>query len=171
MACDLTSSYTLDCKDSVGGVKEIYFIEFANVTGYTSGTGNEISAITKASTKVFRKYQQIRETASFTETINDNIVNGTNYVTQELSIFLPKKQTALRDEIALLGQNRLVAVVVDNNGKAFIMGKSNGVDRNGGTANSGTAFADRNGYELKFIAMEPLQAHIYTGTLSALTTA
>lgn len=169
MACALTSSFALGCKDSVGGVKEVYLIEFENVTSYTPGvTTNTFSTITKAAGKSFRKYEQIRETSSFTQTFNDNIVNGTSYVTQELELYLPKLATTTRNEVLLLAQNRLVIVVVDRNGKAWIMGKENGADRNGGTAATGTAMADRNGYVIKFQAMEVFEAYEYTGALSAL---
>jgi len=168
MSCTLTSGYTLDCKDSVGGLKEMYFIEFANVSSYTL-TGNVITAITKASGKVFRKYELVRETAYLTQTYNDNIQNGTSYVTQEIELFIAKLSTTMRDEIQLLGQNRLIAVVVDNNGKAWLLGKTNGVERNGGSASTGTAFGDRNGYVLKFVGMEPFHAYEFTGSLSGLT--
>jgi len=165
MACALTASFTLSCKDSIGGLKEVYFIEKENITDYTT-SGDQITVITKASGKVFRKYEQIRETSSFTQTYNDNIVNGTTYVTQELEIYLPKLTTAMRTEVASLAQNRLVAVVVDNNGKQWVLGKVNGLDRNGGTASTGTAMADRNGYVLKFIALEPTAAYEFTGSVS-----
>lgn len=168
MACALTASFTLGCKDSIGGIKEVYLIEKENVTGYTP-SGDQISDITLVSGKVFRKYEQIRETSSFTQTLNDNIVNGTSYITQELELYLPKLTDSTRKEVGLLGQNRLIAVVVDNNGKAWICGKVNGLDRNGGTASTGTAMADRNGYVLKFLALEPVAAYEYTGLLTDLT--
>ena len=38
MACLISSSFALDCKDSVGGVKAIYLVNWAN-TGFTVASG------------------------------------------------------------------------------------------------------------------------------------
>jgi hypothetical protein len=35
MACALTQSYTLDCKDSIGGLKEVYFAAVEDVASWT----------------------------------------------------------------------------------------------------------------------------------------
>ena len=63
-------------------------------------------------------------------------------------------QAATRNEIALLGQIRLVAVVEDRNGKYWYYGKENGLMREGGNGGTGTAMGDRNGYELIFTGDE-----------------
>ncbi len=55
MACALTQGYTLDCRDSLGGITEVYFIEAGNVSSITEASG-VVSAIVKGSGKVFRKY-------------------------------------------------------------------------------------------------------------------
>lgn len=164
MSCALTSAYSLPCKDSIGGVKEVYLIEKANATFTPSG--NVITAITLASTKHWFKYEQIRETASFTQTYTDNIANGTQFVTQELDMFIPKLSTTLRNEIALIAQNRLYIVVLDRNGQYWLMGYENGCDRVGGTAATGTAMGDKNGYSLKFQAMEAHEAYEVTASLT-----
>lgn len=163
MSCALTTGYSLDCKDSVGGIKEVHFIEKANAT--FTFTSNVVSAITLASTKHWFKYEQIKETSSFTQTYNDNVANATSFVKQELEIIIPKLATATRNEIALLAQNRLYAVVTDRNGVKWLLGYQNGVDRVGGTASTGTAMGDRNGYVLKFEATEPVEAFEVTAAL------
>jgi hypothetical protein len=53
MACALTQGYALDCRDSLGGITEVYFIEFKNVSAVTEASG-VVSAITKGAGKVFR---------------------------------------------------------------------------------------------------------------------
>lgn len=169
MSCTLTSNYTLPCRDSVGGVSKLYVIELGNTT--FSMTSNVATTTVNATGKKFWEYELIRETAYFTQTINDNTQNQTTYVTQELEITLPKLSTTLRDEIEKMGQVRLVFVIVDRNGKMWIMGKNNGCERNGGTASTGTAFGDLNGYKIKFMTMEANQAYEYTGLVSTLTTA
>jgi len=61
MACALTQGYTLDCKDSLGGIKAVWFISSANVSSVTEASG-VVSAITKASGKVFYKYELVKNT-------------------------------------------------------------------------------------------------------------
>jgi hypothetical protein len=153
MPCSLTQSYALDCRDSLGGITEVYFIEFKNVSAITEASG-VVSAITKGSGKVFRKYELVPATSSLTETFNANVQNGTVYYGQELSIVLNKLQVNTRNEILLLNKNVLMAIATDNNGKYWLLGKTNGINVTGGNGATGTAQGDRSGYTLTFSAME-----------------
>lgn len=170
MACALTTGYSLDCRDSAGGVKSVYFIEIDNVSGTTSASGT-ISAIAKANNRVFYKYNLQRATAEAMEEYQDSSENGTTYVNQTLSIVLNKMQAATRNEIALLAQNRLLAVIEDRNGKYWLYGKENGLQRSGGKAGTGKAFGDRNGYELTFTGEEGTTAmEVSSGIIAGLLT-
>ena len=153
MPCSLTQSYALDCRDSLGGITEVYFIEFKNVSAITEASG-VVSAITKGSGKVFRKYELVPATSSLTETFNANVQNGTVYYGQELSIILNKLQVNTRNELLLLNKNVLMAIATDNNGKYWLLGKTNGINVTGGNGTTGTAQGDRSGYTLTFSAME-----------------
>ncbi len=149
MACALTQGYTLGCKDSAGGLKNVYFIEFANVTGITEASGT-VSAISRANGGKFYKYNLQRATASWNEAYNDSAENGTSFHVQTLTVILNKMQAATSQEIKLLAQNKLIAIAEDRNGKFWLLGQENGIERSGGQAGSGTAMGDRNGYELTF---------------------
>ena len=153
MSCALTQNYTLDCKDGVGGLKYVFIIEKDNATlTYSTGT---ISAVVNATSKKWWKYELVKETASFKETMNDNVQNGTTFYTQELEIVLNKLQTATRNELLLLGKAHLWIIAVDFNGKNWLLGYQNGVDRSGGSSETGKAYGDRNGYTISFKGMEP----------------
>lgn len=149
MACALTQGYTFDCKDNIGGLKSVWFIAWNDVTAITEASGT-VTAITKAGGKVFYKYQLVRNTASFTENIAGSIENGTVVYNQELLIVINKMQVSMRNEILLLAQNNLMAVVEDQNGRYWLAGRYNGLDLLTGTAGTGVAQADRNGYSLTF---------------------
>jgi hypothetical protein len=171
MACALTTGYSLDCRDSAGGVKSVYFIEIDNVSGVTSASGT-ISAIAKANNRAFYKYNLQRATAEASEAYNDSAENGTSFHTQTLNIVLNKMQAATRNEIALLAQNRLLAVIEDRNGKYWLYGKENGLQRAGGKSGTGKAFGDRNGYELTFVGEEKDSAmEVSSGIIAGLLTA
>lgn len=170
MPCALTQGYVQDCRDSLGGAKAFYIIEFANIVS-TTATANVITAITKTATKRFWKYVPVRDTGYAKETITSSVPNGTVYYAQELMFPLNKLQTNMRNEIMLLAQNRLAIVVVDANGKAWLFGQANGLDLSAGEAGTGTAPGDRNGYTMTFSGNEPaLAIEVSTATIATLET-
>jgi len=171
MPCALTQGYTLDCRDSLGGITEVYFIASSDVTSTTEASG-VITALVKATGKRFYKYELTKGTSMFTETVASNVQNGTLYYTTELTIILNKLQANTRNEILLLGQNRLVAVAKDSNGKFWYLGKTRALDLSAGSAATGTAEGDRSGYTLTFAGAEPsLCPEVNSTVSSALTTA
>ena len=170
MACALTSNYTLDCRDSVGGLVEIYFIEEGNVESITEASG-VVTAITKASGKVFRKYEQDQDTAFFVENLNSNVQNSSLFYQQELTIVCNKMQTATRNELLLLNKNRLIAVAKDANGAYWLLGKTRFLHATAGNSGSGTASGDRNGYTFTYTALEPSLAPSVDSTIIAGLTA
>jgi hypothetical protein len=151
--CALSSDYNFSCDVGVGGNKEVYFIELGNATTLTESSGT-ITAITKAAGKVFRKYQLVQETANFDEAISGNLQNGTLFYDQKGVIIINKQNVAVRNEIMLLAVNRLIAVVVDNNGNNKLYGRVNGLRMLTGSIATGTAWGDRNGYTLNFEGKE-----------------
>ena len=82
MPCALTQGYTLDCKESIGGIKAVWFIPFADVTTITEASG-VVTTITKSAGKVFYKYQLVKQTSSLTENITASVENGTVFYAQE----------------------------------------------------------------------------------------
>lgn len=170
MACALTSNYTLDCRDSVGGLVEIYFIEAGNVSSIIEASG-VVTAITKASGKVFRKYEQDQDTAFFVENLNSNVQNGSQFYQQELTMVCNKMQTATRNELLLLNKNRLIAVAKDANGAYWLLGKTRFLHATAGNSGSGTASGDRNGYTFTYTALEPSLAPSVDSTIIAGLTA
>jgi hypothetical protein len=171
MPCALTQGYSLDCKDSAGGITEVYFIELANVSGIVSASG-VVTGLTKASGKHFWKYELPKETGSFTHNPTVSTENGTLFFEQNLTIVVNKLSASINTELKLLAQNILVAVVKDNNNKYWMLGKERGLDMSGSTSGSGTAFGDRSGYSLVFVGKEPDQLYEVNSTVAnALQTA
>ncbi len=79
-------------------------------------------------------------------------------------------QANTRNELLLLAQNLLVAVVADRNGKFFILGLKNGLVITTAKAESGTKMGDRNGYTIEFVGAEPeLAQEVSSGIISGLT--
>ena len=157
MACALTAGYTQDCRDSVGGVKEIKVIEMANVASFTE-TANVVTTVTNASTKRWWSYKPAKETVTAKSAITANVQNGTLYYAQEVSLAINKMQTSLRTELGNLAKNILYVAVRDANDKYWIYGYTRGLDVTGGETGTGTAPGDRNGYQLTLTGQEPADA-------------
>jgi|TARA_R110000824_G_scaffold396622_1_gene598301 hypothetical protein len=156
MPCALTKGFTLDCKDSLGGVKSVRLTTLAEYLVLDpTVVGGEIDAWGSAST-VFFKYDQLKETSSMTETINASAQNGTVYYTPEVTIVMSKLDATKRNEIKLLAQNRLVAIVETNDEVPayFVVGVTTGLEVSAGTSASGTAYADLQGYSITLSGME-----------------
>jgi|SRR6185437_10630555 len=153
-SCALTQDYNFGCDVGTGGTKECWLIELENVGELVESSGT-ITTITKLTGKVFRKYQLVLETANFEETITGNRQNGTLFYTQAGTIILNKQQVAVRNEILLLSKNKLIVIAHDNNDSYRLYGRLYGLMLQTGTAATGTAWGDRNGYTLNFTGAEP----------------
>lgn len=170
--CALTQGYNLDCREGIGGIKEVYIIEKANVSAVTESSGI-VSAITKAAGKRFWKYSLVRETSNAVENITGNEQNGTIFYDQTVTIVLNKRQASVRNEILLLAKNFLMMVVVENQlnssgeTRAWLFGRDQGLQLLTGTSESGTAWGDRNGYSLPFNGKEQELAPEVTYSLLA----
>jgi hypothetical protein len=168
--CALTQDYSFGCDTGVGGTKECYLIELENIASYTESSGT-LTAITKVSGKVFRKYQLVLETANFEEDIQGNRQNGTLFYPQKGTIVINKQNVAVRNEILLLAKNRLVVVIKDNNDTYRLFGREYGLMLQTGNATTGVAWGDRNGYTLNFTGNElELAPFVSASVISTLQT-
>lgn len=168
MSCDITSGFTLGCRDNSGGIKNIYILSgsIGSVTGYENGFITEISG-----SGTFYKFELAKQTGDFTETINASVENGTVFYEQVVNSPFHKMQSSTRNQIKVLAQNPALKIVVETNngqddgiGVLFLAGQQNGLTLSGGTGQTGTAFGDLNGYSLTFTGQEPLPASEISGS-------
>ncbi|MFT3679427.1 MAG: hypothetical protein QM791_04090 [Ferruginibacter sp.] len=152
--CALTQDYSFGCDFGAGGVyKDCYLIELENVSATPESSGT-VTSVTKVTGKIFRKYQLVKETASFDETIGGNQQNGTIFYDQKGVIIINKQSVQMRNEIMLLAKNRLVVIARDNNGLWKLYGREQGLQLLDGSITTGVQFTDRNGYVLNFTSKE-----------------
>jgi len=149
MSCALTQDYSLGCQDFFGGIITSYIIEKENVTTCTVTAGT-VSTLTKATGKFFRKYELEAHTGDGKETKTVNPANGTSNTKQVITFPINGMSVSVRNEIELLAQNRLIIILIDNNGNAWLYGKDFGLRLDTTSAMTGKALADRNGYDLTF---------------------
>ena len=163
MACiALTKGRGLLCNRSAGGVKYIYFAVYDQITSWALNAAagiREVDTIDFGSNSIYR-YTVPRGSSQVQETITGSNENGTIFYTPTCSMVINRLTKEDQNEIKLLGQTQVVIFAQLNehlaNGHDVIvtLGINNAMSLNAGTADSGTAFADRNGYTLNFDGFE-----------------
>lgn len=154
MACLLTTGRTEPCRDAVGGLKAVYFIDFQE-DAFTI-TAGEATALDVGVTAAY-KFDLLADGNTFTQPFESSQDNGTSVYTQTLSVVLKKQDTATANELALLVKARPVIVVQDRMDNYFVMGITDGTVATG-EIQSGGAKADFNGYNITFTATETAPA-------------
>lgn len=177
MACDITSGFTLECRDVVGGVKNLYILS-GSVDGVTgSGATGLISDLSGSG--VFYKFELTRGNGDWTEAINGSTENGTVFYSETINATFHKLQSATRNQMRVLAKNPALKVIVETNNdedgiKYFYVGEENGLQLNAGQAATGVAFGDANAYTFTFTGEErepasPLSGSVLEDVLTGIT--
>jgi hypothetical protein len=162
MACDITLGRLEPCKQSVGGLKAVYFINYDS-TLYSGATltNEEITALT-APIACFKF--DLKGGNSFDETNENSRENGTNFWTQTGTLVLKKQDLTTQKELKLLASGRPQVIIEDYNGNFRLAGAQNGCECVVNTA-SGSAMGDLNGYNVTFTGQEKQPADFIDATL------
>ena len=160
MACTIANGRVEQCKDSVSGLRNIYFINYqiepSHVTYDVTNT-DLITAVTNVDS--LYKFELKSTENSFEQTINSDRNNGTTFFTQTLNIKLKKQDIATSKSIKLLSYGRPHVVVQTNSNQFFLMGLNHGADVVSGSLSSGSDMASFNGYSLTLEAQEECYAN------------
>lgn len=164
MACDISLGRLEPCKDAVGGLNAVYFVNFGAATGYTYNVTNTDVIDEVLGTPEAFKYE-LKGGSSYTETITSSRENGTTFFEQKLSLTLKKLTITQHKQIKLLSYGRPQVIVEDNNGNFFYCGLEHGMDVTGGTIVTGASMGDLSGYTLELTGMERVPANFIGDTL------
>lgn len=163
MACDLTLGRTEKCKDSIGGIKAVFF---ANSTvGYTETVDGIITDINDGAAipAAITLYQyDTKDVSNLEETINTSRETGTTFWEQVVNLTLKKLDTATRKELMLMAYGSYTLFIWDNNDNILMVGKDRGTDVTGGTVVTGTALGDLSGYTMVLTGREGSPANFLT---------
>jgi len=158
MSCsNLTAGFLDLCNDSTGGIEKI-FIGNGPVQSITQSAGN-ITAITVGGSAMvpadFFVFETPRQVSSITETTTVSQENGTLFFDQQLTAVFNQMSAAKRDQLLLLAQaTTMVVVAKDGNGNYWSIGVEKGAFLVSASATSGSAYGDRNGYEIVIGGLE-----------------
>lgn len=139
----------LGCKDNMGGIKEVYLIKESEVTDIQLDEGaSAVASITLADSATFKTYKFRKGTSSMSSTMTTDEAAGTMSVQTDLALQFSKMETAKRLEIMAMCMDSLKGIVLDANGKYWLLGYDYPITASAATGNTGTAFADFGGYNI-----------------------
>jgi hypothetical protein len=172
MSCFISSAVALGCSDGIGGIKKIYIVGGGgSVTGYTYNADGEITGTTSTSGTTLYGFELKRNTSSLAQNVQKNFENGTIFFEQVLTAILFKYSQEKRNILQELSQNDQIQIVaIDQNDVQYLLGQVNGMYLSGGSAATGTAYGDRNGFEMIFTGQENVPARVIDGALAAVFT-
>ena len=156
MACDLSIGRKVPCKDVLGGITKVYFVNFGDLGTVTFNAGDEISNMT-GTASAFQ--YDVKGSSSLEQAITSSRENGTTFFEQTLTLSLPKLSKEDNKEIKLLAYGRPHIVVEDYNGNCMMCGVDFGCEITGGSIATGAAMGDMSGYSLTLTATEKMPAN------------
>ena len=162
MACDLSKGRLEPCKDSVGGITAVYFVNFGDMSDiqYNVTDTDAIDSIGNTTTADVNVYKyDVKGASSFTQNIQSDRATGTTAFEQVLELTLKKLTKEDHKELKLLSFGRPHVIIEDNNGNLMLGGLEHGMDVTGGTIVTGSAMNELSGYTLTLTGMEKAPAN------------
>jgi hypothetical protein len=160
MACNLTQGRQEVCKESIGGLAGVYFINYTTGSFTKNGSG-QVTALPTGTTVY---YYELKGNSTYTETVNTSRDNGTTFFSQELVLNLKKLTNEMTTQLKLMAYGRPQIVVWTMNGDALLVGEREGADVTAGTIQTGGALGDLYGYSITFTGQEQLPAAFISGS-------
>ena len=165
MSCDLSAGRLVNCKDVVGGIQTVYFIDFGDMTDFVL-TADEITDAQAAGIQIYR-YDLKGAGSSLEQAITSSSDNGTTFFEQTLTLSLPKLSKEDMVQFKLLSFGRPLAIVRDMNDNFVLCGKDHGLSVSSGSITTGAAMGDMSGTTLTLTGQEKLPANFISGATFA----
>lgn len=161
MACELANGRLEVCKDAVGGIDAIYFINFGDYSYPTDITYVSTTDTIDTVANVASLYKfEVKGTNTFDQVVNSNRENGTSYVEQTLTFTLKKQDATTHKTVKLLSYGRPNVVIKNRNNQFFLAGLEHGMELTTANVVNGSAMGDLNGYTLTLVGTEKLLANL-----------
>ena len=148
MACDLTAGRQEVCKESVGGLAGVYFVNF-QTGSFTTDVNGLVDGF---------------PASAYTETVNTSRENGTTFFSQELVLNLKKLTNEMTTQLKLMAYGRPQIFVHTMQGDTLLVGEREGADVTAGTIQTGAGLGDLYGYSVTFTGQEQFPASFVSGS-------
>lgn len=157
MSCQTLIGIVKTCDNNTGGIARIFInrqdqIDESSITFAASPNDYEINAIDLINNgDPFVEMEFRRNVSSYTEEAAIDLINGSSYITQTITLMFHRREHLKSKAIKILGagQDYLVAVVLDMNGKYWYFPD---LQLTGTGEGSGTARADGSKYSVTLTA-------------------
>ena len=149
MSCEALQNIAKSCDNNTGGIRQVWINQQEGVTSTTVAGGAWIvSAITATP---FATFEINRNTGNYTEETAVDLINGSTFVTQTITLMFNRRDKEKSEAIHVLGagQQYLAAVVKDANGKYWYF---ENLQLTATGEGSGTARADGSKYSVTLLA-------------------
>jgi hypothetical protein len=163
MPCNLTLGRNEVCKESVGGLAGVYFVNWTgSLSAITDGVSDDLISTLPSGLTAY--YYELKGTSAYTETVNSSRENGTTFFNQELVLNLKKLTNEMTTQLKLMAYGRPQIFVHTMNGDTLLVGQREGADVTAGTLQTGAALGDLYGYSITFTGMEQYPASFISGS-------
>ena len=164
MACNLSAGRNEVCKESIGGIQGVYFVNYTTGSFTHQTPSDPSSPITAVPSGSVLYFYQLKGSSAYTETVTTSRDNGTTFFSQELLLNLKKLTNEMTTQLKLMAWGRPQIIVWTNNGDALLVGEKLGADVTAGTIQTGAALGDLYGYSVTFTGMEQYPAAFLSGS-------
>jgi len=177
MACLITLGRSEPCKDSLAGLRNVYFINEDITSSFIyKETSPGVYAVDDYFGEAIEYVNFVQYLYKFELKSNENVYdqeivssreNGTTFFRQTLTIKLKKQDIATHNAVKTLAYAKPRILVENNEGQFFLVGLLRGCDLTAGSINNGGALGDFSGYSLTFQGEELLPSQfVENGTSS-----
>ena len=157
--CDALETITKSCDNNIGGIRKIWLNDQENVTSPTAVAGLISTLVASID---YTEFEINRNTGNYTEDTAVDLINGSSFVTQTITLMFNRREAAKSEAINILasGQRYLSAIILDANEKYWYFedlqltatGEGSGTARADGSKYSVTLLSEAN-----FLASEITQ--------------
>jgi hypothetical protein len=166
MSCEALEGIVKSCDNNSGGIYKVWINQQDNISSIgldsiLTWTIDTIALTAPANT--YTEFEIRRNTGSYTEEAAIDLVNGSSYYTQTITLMFHRRDQSKSQAIKVLGagQQYLNAIVQDANGKYWYFPY---LQLTGAAEGSGTARADGSKYSVTLTAENEYLAYEVTET-------
>ena len=155
MPCLLSTGRKLPCKSAFGGIKNVFMLDYGNISKITFDLETCVSEIVYNEPGDTKWYQfEVKGNSSLETAVTSSRENGTTFYTQTLNLTLTYLDPCTQQELQTIAVARPYVIVEDYYGNFFLAGAENGMEVTGGTVVTGAAAGDLSGFTLVMEGME-----------------
>ena len=155
MSCDLSLGRNEECKDNVGGIKAIYFMNYVSNLPNKVGYGDLGEVIDRFYVTINAYKYELKGVNSYEE---ENVKSqSTSSYNQTATIYLKKQNATTLKELKMLSYGRPHAIIEDKNGNLRLAGFERGLDVQVNNS-TGASLEEDSGYSLTITGSERLPA-------------